>query len=151
MRILYILLLLQAALAAVLCFGDIGFDKPGKYGLEFNAGVTLLLFYVVALLLGFVVATKLRRFWWLGVQLLPILCVGGYFLLPAPHFDASRYQFLVGKSKAELDRAIGSPRGALTGFQGKPGLPNEGFINLRGMTVFISSNGTVVRVESNTR
>jgi len=108
MRILHILLLLQAALTAVLCFGDIGFDKPGRYGLDFNAGVTLVTFYAAALLVGIVVAIRLKRFWWLGIQVLPILCVGGYRLLPDPHFDASHYQFLVGKSRVELRQAIGT-------------------------------------------
>ncbi len=151
MHILYILLLLQAALATVLCFGDIGFDHPGRYGLDFDDAVKLLGFYAAALLLGLVVATKLGRSWWLGVQLLPILFYMCYSNLPDPQFDASHYQSLVGKSKAELVRAIGSPRGAVTGYHGGLGRPDEEFINLRGMTVIISSNGTVVRVESNNR
>ena len=151
MRILYPLLLLQAAFAIILCFGDIGFDKPGRYGFDFDLGIILLVLYIAALLLGLAFAAKLRRFWWFGVQFLPILCVGVYFVLPAPRFEVSRYQFLVGKTKAELVRAIGSPRGALTGAHGGPGQPDEEFVDLRGMTVFISSNGTVVRVESNNR
>lgn len=151
MRILYVLLLLQAGLAVVLCFGDIGFDHPGRYGLDYGDGFWLLVFYAVTLLLGLVVAIKLKRYWWLGVQFLPILFVTFDSVRPAPRFDASHYQYLVGKPKADLVRAIGSPRGAVTGFQGGRGLPDEEFISLRGMKVFISSNGTVLRIESNNR
>lgn len=151
MRILYLLIPLQAALVAVLWLGDIGFDKLGKYGLDIEAGIVLLVIYLAALAAGLAFAIKFRRFLLFGVQLLPALFVGVYHLLPDPRFDASRHQYLVGKSKMELIQVLGSPRGALTGLHAGEGQPVEEFIDLRGMTIFISSTGTVLRVEPNDR
>ena len=151
MRILCLLLALQAAFAAILWFGDIGFDHRGRHGLDAGDGCMFLVLYAVVLLLGLALAAKLRRIGWVGVQLLPICCAITYSLLPYPYFDSSHYQFLVGKPKAELYRAVGTPRGRVSGLEGGPGRPDEEFVDLRGMTVFISHNGTIVRVEPNNR
>ena len=39
-------------------FGDIGFDHPGKYGLDFNALISLSILFIVAALCVLVISKK---------------------------------------------------------------------------------------------
>ncbi len=144
----YILLAVQALCWSLFLFGDIGFDKPGKYGLDFSALVVVGVVYVIALLSGIVVGFLKKRWFILGSQFLPILVALLYIYLPYRTYDPAGYQDLVGKPKAEVEKRIGHPRGALTGFVSDDRHKDEEFIALRGMTIYISRDGVVVSVES---
>jgi hypothetical protein len=45
-------LIFESALLALLVFGDIGFDHPGRFGLDFNALIVVRAAYALALLFG---------------------------------------------------------------------------------------------------
>ena len=139
------------AFAAVLLFGDIGFDKPGRLGLDADSGLLILVLYSGALLLGLAMAARHRKPAWAVVQLLPSFMFAAWLSLPAAHYDASKYRHLVGMSRQELRRTIGSARGAVTGWQGGSGTETEEFVSLRGMVIYISASGIVTRVEASSR
>lgn len=151
MRFFYSILLLEASLIAILCFGDIGFDKPGKYGLDFDAGIFLVICYVVTLALGVGFAVKRRRFWLIGLQFLPIcgFCVS--LLLPDRHYDAARYQYLIGKSDKEFRRELGSDIRSTEFLNNSSGKRDGERVYLNGISVLISPDGIVLRVEANNR
>ena len=69
-----VLALLQ--LAAILCFvfGDIGFDRPGRFGLDFDDALLILGFFAVMWMWGTLLAFRRRAWNWALVQLaLPVL------------------------------------------------------------------------------
>jgi len=68
--------LAQSALIVVLLFGDIGFDRPGRFGLDF--GHLLLLIGVEAILVAWALRTAIRaRSWtYLGIQALLLALAG---------------------------------------------------------------------------
>lgn len=45
----------------VLVFGDIGFDKPGRWGLDYGHALLLVGLWIVACILGLVTAIRMRR------------------------------------------------------------------------------------------
>ncbi len=71
----YILLGVQALCWLLILFGDIGFDKPGKYGLDFSALLPIGAVYLIALLSGVVLALLKKRWFVASSQFLPILAV----------------------------------------------------------------------------
>ena len=71
----YILLGVQALCWLLFLFGDIGFDKPGKYGLDFSALLPIGAVYLIALLSGVVLALLKKRWFVASSQFLPILAV----------------------------------------------------------------------------
>jgi hypothetical protein len=80
-----IAILVQCALLVVLNFGDIGFDKPGRYGLDFEHFLVILALYVFALLAGIVVSA-MRKLWGvIALQLVPTV-----FFLATNVFPAIR-------------------------------------------------------------
>lgn len=46
------LFIVQLLLLVVIMFGDIGFDRPGRFGMSFWHGVVLISLYVIAVLTG---------------------------------------------------------------------------------------------------
>ncbi len=69
------LLGIQVLGVAIVLFGDVGFDKPGRFGLDF--GHLLLIAVVeVALSIGLVVFSIVNKKWWPGVSSLVILGTG---------------------------------------------------------------------------
>ena len=142
-------LALQFAFLAVLVFGDIGFDHPGRFGLSFNHGIIFIACYLTALVCGLLLSIKNRRWFFAAVHIaIPVL----FFVIssrPAPKYQASDYQHLVGKSKAEVKTALSSRR-AFSGFRGSPDGDYE-FTSYRGMTILYDNSGTVVEVKANNR
>ncbi len=140
---------LQFTSLAVLTFGDIGFDHPGRFGLSFNHGLFFTVSYFVSLLAGFVIAIK-KRSWKIAVLqiAIPVLIVAWEFR-PIPHYRASDYQHLVGKSEDEVESTL-SPRRAVYGSEGNREFTRD-FASYRGMTVYYDENGLVTSVEENDR
>ena len=113
----------QLLLLGVLIFGDIGFDHPGKYGLDYDDLINLLFFYMACLLAGVVYAAFRRQWKLLFIQLAtPVLLWFVIFIAPGllPPLDPADYQHLVGKTRSEVRDAIGSWRlrtsGAIGGY-----------------------------------
>jgi hypothetical protein len=50
----------QVLLVAIVALGDIGFDHPGRFGLDFGHLLLLALLWLLATMLGFVFAWKAR-------------------------------------------------------------------------------------------
>jgi hypothetical protein len=147
----YILLAVQALCWSIFLFGDIGFDRPGKYGLDYPALVVIGAVYAVALVSGIVLGVMKKR--WLAAcsQFIPILAALLYVYLPYPKYDPAHYQDLVGKRKEEVERRIGHPRGAATGLVSDERHKDAEFIALRGMTIYMSLDGVVLGVEGSGR
>ena len=138
-----IAIVFQLASLAILIFGDIGFDKPGRYGLSFDHGVLFTLSYCIALLAGLASAIKNRRWKIAVLQIaIPIMIIA-YDFRPVPFYPASEYQHLVGKSKEEVQSLL-SPRLTHSGMVG-----DEEFTRYQGMMVFYDDNDIVVRVTDN--
>ena len=76
--VLFTLIALQVVVVSIIVFGDIGFDHPGRYGLDFGDFVQLVWLYGAALTFGVVVATKFQKHWWTLAQL--SLLLGGILL-----------------------------------------------------------------------
>jgi hypothetical protein len=148
---LYILLGVQALCWLLFLFGDIGFDKPGKYGLDFSALVLIGAVCLIALLSGTVLGFLKKRWFIASSQFLPILAALLYIYLPYRTYDPTNYQDLVGKSKAEVEKRIGHPRGAVTGFMSDDRHKDVEFIQLRGMVIYISNSGIVEGIEPSYR
>lgn len=70
------LAIVQLVALSVLQFGDIGFDKPGRYGLAFEHGLGLVVIYLVALAFGVYFAYSRRDLYAAIVQaLLLVGCI----------------------------------------------------------------------------
>ena len=69
------LLGIQVLGIAVVMFGDVGFDKPGRFGLDFGH-LLLIAAAEVALSIALVVFSILKKKWWPGVSSLTILGTG---------------------------------------------------------------------------
>lgn len=70
----YVLLAIEAALLLVVVFGDVGFDKPGRFGLDFGTALFLGAAFVAAWSYG--VWCSVRRRAWPALALhlaLPVL------------------------------------------------------------------------------
>ncbi|MEO2036326.1 MAG: hypothetical protein ABGZ35_29990, partial [Planctomycetaceae bacterium] len=138
-------------LLAVLLFGDIGFDRPGRFGMSYGHGILLSALYVIALISGLACSYVKRKWKATFPQLLmPLLLVAYTFWpgphYPAPHYDASEYQHLVGKTRTEVETQLSS-RNAVYGMQADDTGETE-FVLYNGMTVHYSMDGVVVKIES---
>jgi len=148
MNVIVTLIIAQLLLLAVLLFGDIGFDHPGRFGMSFGHGILLFALYVIALVSGLVFSCTKRKWKATFPQLLIPLLLVAYMYWPAPHYNASEYQYLMGKTRAEVETQLSS-RDAVYGMQADDtGETEFGWYN--GMTVHYSTDGIVVKVESNT-
>jgi hypothetical protein len=150
MRISVALLVVQCLLIAALLFGDIGFDKPGRFGLDYDDGLFILALYGVAFVLGLAYAIRWRRWRGAGVQLaIPAAVL--LVTLAAPHMrrplDAGDYQHLVGKSKADVRKELGDrslTSGAMADERGE-----REFESYKGITIYYAPRGEVLSVEAN--
>lgn len=137
----------QLALLGVLIFGDIGFDHPGKYGLDFDNLVSLVAFYIASLLVGVVYAAYWRRWKLVSLQLAtPVLLWFLLVIVPRfrPPLDAADYQHLVGKSRAEVRQSLGSRQPQVSGFEFGEGGSSE-FEHYDGMSIFYAPSHTPIR------
>lgn len=141
---------IQVISAYVLIFGDIGFDHPGRSGLDFEDALVLFGIYTVSLVVGLSLAVKSKQFKFGALQLGIPLAYLVYVYLPPPHYNSLEYQFLVGKNREEVERIIGNPKGRTTGWEGRNGVKIHN-ITLHGMTIYLSDNGVVTEVASNSR
>lgn len=144
--LLYILMVCQLVLCGLLMFGDIGFDKAGRYGMDYDSGIIIVGLYGLVLLAGLIVAFGKKR-WVLGcIQLVPILALIASLFLPEPRYDPAKYQYLVGKTRAEAEKTIGHPRGLGTGATNVKG-PDLRFLSVHGMIIYFSDQDVVLYVE----
>jgi len=140
----WLLLSVQLALLSLLQFGDIGFDHPGKYGLDFNSLILICIVYAVALIVG-LARSVFERIWLAAVlQICVPIALFGYNHRPLPNYDASSNQYLIGKSKTEVDQILGT-RGVMTSLEGHPEGDRE-FASYKGMTVIYSPDNRVIAV-----
>lgn len=73
MKLFWFICAMQCLVVLVLFFGDIGFDKPGRFGLDFEHFLFLMLLQG-CLFGGAVIVVFLRRQWkYLGAQLLMLI------------------------------------------------------------------------------
>lgn len=52
---------LQGLAVLVLAFGDIGFDRPGRFGLDFDHGVFFVLMWLGSACMGFLIAWGMKN------------------------------------------------------------------------------------------
>jgi hypothetical protein len=69
------LLGIQVLGVGVVVFGDVGFDKPGRFGLDFGH-LLLLAAAEAALLIALAVLSIVNKKWWPGVSSLVIVGTG---------------------------------------------------------------------------
>ena len=70
MKTFWAICILQCVVALTLAFGDIGFDKPGRLGLDFDHFLLLLLIQGCLVIAAVSMAFRTRRWNYLGVQFL---------------------------------------------------------------------------------
>ena len=68
MKAFWIVCVVQCLVVLVLYFGDIGFDKPGKFGLDFGHLHALLLLQVCLFVAAAFVIVRRRKWKYFGVQ-----------------------------------------------------------------------------------
>ncbi len=78
MKTFWTICILQCVVVLTLAFGDIGFDKPGRLGLDFDHFLILLLIQGCLVIGAVSMAFRTRRWNYLGVQflLLVVTAVG---------------------------------------------------------------------------
>jgi hypothetical protein len=136
--------IVESALLALLVFSDIGFDHPGRFGLDFNALIVIGTAYAVALLFG-LARSIIEKNWATAVlQICVPIATMAFEFRPVPRYDAAAYQYLKGKSKSEVEVVLGT-RGVVGGFEGHPDGDRE-FAHYKGMTIIYSPQGRVVEI-----
>ena len=100
-----VLTIAQALLMAVLLFGDIGFDRPGRFGMSFGHGILLSFLYLVVLIFGIVYSCVKRKWYTLFSQTMIPLLVIVYTSWPATRYDAHEYQHLLGKTRDVVEKS----------------------------------------------
>jgi hypothetical protein len=141
-----LLVLFQASLIALVCLGEIGFDHPGKYGLDFDAFLVIAAFYMIALLVGLVRSCVRKEWKFVAVQLVLPLSLLAFEAAPRQSFNANQYQHLVGKTKQEVAHELGQPKIHSSGFVHGPHGEVE-FVKYDGMMIKYSTDGRVLSVE----
>jgi hypothetical protein len=116
-------IVLQCVVIVVLQFGDIGFDKPGRFGLDYDDAIKLLVLYGALLVAGLCWAAVTRRWRLLALQLaLPLLVVmsnRAIYNWQRREVDPANYQHLVGMSKTEAHDALWGHRHVTSGSTGE--------------------------------
>ncbi|BBO35368.1 hypothetical protein [Lacipirellula parvula] len=133
----------QLLLLGVLLFGDIGFDHPGKYGLDYDDLLKLLFFYVACLFVGVLYAAFRRQWKLLLAQLAtPVSLWFVIFVVPElmPPLDPADYQHLVGKTRSEARETFGFWRSRISGSSG-----DSEFDHYDGMSILYNPSSASVR------
>lgn len=138
-------LVIQGLLLLVYIFGDIGFDHPGRFGLEWNAFVVLAIAYLFFLLFGLACAVSERRWWALMLQIAMPAALFAYENRPYPQYSAKDHQHLISKSKEEVESILGTlGRGSGTGtWRGQI----VDHFTYGAMCIYFSNEGRVIAVE----
>jgi len=131
---------------AVLLFGDIGFDHPGRFGMSFGHGIVLSILYLVALISGLVLSCMKRKGNTVVLQAMIPLLLAGHTFWPSTRYNAHEYQHLVGETREVVEQQLNS-RTALHGLQEDKRGATE-FVSYPGMTIHYAADGIVLRVES---
>ena len=144
-----ILLAIQCLLIGVFIFGDIGFDRPGRFGLDFDDFLLLAVIYFCCLITG-LIRCMFKKQWTLAAAqlLIPIsilLAHHFYVMAPGPHLNVVDNQYLIGKTKAEVHEALSHNRRMTGGFQGDPTGSWE-VESYNGIQVYYSEDGHAIKV-----
>ncbi len=146
-----VILALQLFIIAIFVFGDIGFDFPGAFGLDFDHFIILAGMYGVLFVVGFIRSIKRAETKWMLAQLAApaaiLIYMASYPLLYHRPLDAADYQHLVGKSKADVRAALGRQESTSSGLGGDASGPYE-FESYNGMEIHYSPDGRVRSVEA---
>jgi hypothetical protein len=152
-KLLPILFALQFLIVAVLCFGDIGFDRPGRFGLDFGDFLLLMASYLAVLGWGLAYAAFNKQWRWMAIQgMFPLVAYAAvyFFLTSKVNFNAATNQHLVGMSKTEVHSLLGQ-RNRITSGAGSSRVGSKQidyeFESYQGMTVYYRPNGSVIAVE----
>ena len=152
MVITLVLLILQLLTLGVILFGDIGFDFPGRYGLDFDHFIVLAFFLVMLLATGLAWSWKRRKWSWAALQLVgPIAALTYGYIEPSLNdrrLDPAQFQYMVGQSKVEVRQALGKQRIHLSGSEGESQGSYTDFEVYSGMTIHYSPDGRVVSIEA---
>ncbi len=157
MKLLSTLIAARIVLATIVVMGDAGFDKAGRYGLDFGTVLALGGLFALAWLVGVFLAIRGKAWPALGLQLvLPCAACLGLVAMESAHaptmpqFFAKDHQHLVGQSRADVDESIGQPPGStLVTINRDDGEWHE--LRLQGMTISFSKYGIVTEVVPNDR
>jgi hypothetical protein len=142
---IWLLVAFQWLFLLVLAFGDIGFDHPGRFGLDFGHFLLIAGLYLVALVAGGVLAVRGKAWYALLGQILVPLSLFLYQSWPPPRFDAVEYQHLVGKTRTEVEETLNHARPLGAGRSKEDG-EETAFEYYRGMKSVYSKDGRVVVV-----
>jgi len=81
MQIFWTICAIQFLVILTLAFGDIGFDKPGRFGLDFDHLVILIFTQVCLFIAAASMIIRTKRWYYFGVQfLLLIVTVAGFIV-----------------------------------------------------------------------
>jgi hypothetical protein len=152
--LLPILFGLQCLIMGVVTFGDIGFDRPGRFGLDFDHFVLLAAGYLGLLGAGLIYAGLWKQWRWIAIQvatpLLIYACIY-YIATHKVHYDAADNQHIVGLSRAEVHERLGKRNRTIAGGAGSSLVGSSQidyeFESYRGMMVYYSPGGPVIAVE----
>ncbi len=70
MKLLWSICIMQCLVILVLYFGDIGFDKPGRFGLAFDHFLILMFIQVCLFIAAIVVIFRKKQWQFFGAQIL---------------------------------------------------------------------------------
>ena len=70
MKLFWSICLLQCLIVLVLFFGDIGFDRPGRFGLDFGHFLILLLLFTSLFVAAMIIMARMKQWKYLTAQLL---------------------------------------------------------------------------------
>jgi hypothetical protein len=145
-----IFIAIECLVLAVFLFGDIGFDHPGRFGLDFDDAIMLAVLYCGVLLGGVIYTARNRRWWAIALQLVIPVVFYLYVSAPprvGPPLNPANYQHLVGKTKSEVEEALTGTRRITSGFLHDEKGERE-FESYNGMRIFYSMDGHVLSVET---
>jgi hypothetical protein len=145
----------EIALVLLVLFGDIGFDRPGRFGLAFDHLLLFAAAFVVVWTIGTWRAVRLRRWPAVALQIsLPFCACAGLAYVQAPpevpRFRAEEHQHLVGRNELDVQAELGDAAGATLFILEQDGAADLRELQLAGMTVRYSA-GKVAAVEPNER
>jgi hypothetical protein len=104
---LWPLIAVQIAMLLVLNVFDYAYIFPSQSGLTMGHAYLFLGVYVVALTWGLIHAFR-RSHWVIGTaQIMAPILLCLWLMRPPQNYDSAKYQFLVGKTRAEVDAILG--------------------------------------------
>lgn len=70
MKLFWSICLLQCLIVLVLFFGDIGFDRPGRFGLDFGHFLILMLLFTSLFVAAMIIIARMKQWKYMTAQLL---------------------------------------------------------------------------------